>query len=54
MNRKGWIIAGIVVVVLVIVIAVPCALLIGKKDDAPKSIRERALTLLEDVPVIDG
>lgn len=55
MNRKGWIIVGVVVVVVVLAIAIPCALLLGKDDDdKPKTLRERAIAALEDVPLIDG
>ena len=56
MNRKFLIIGAVVVVVLVIAIAVPCALLLGKKDETPKqkSYMERAKQLLDETPLVDG
>ena len=53
MNRRGWVLLGVIAVVLVIIIAVLCAVLIGKDDDK-KTIRERVTAALEDVPLIDG
>ncbi|XP_031565381.1 dipeptidase 1-like [Actinia tenebrosa] len=54
MNRKTLLIGGAVLVVLVIIIAVPCALLLGKSEDKPKTNRQRAIEVLEDTPLIDG
>lgn len=57
MNRKFVIIGAVVVVVLVIAIAVPCALLLGKKDEEPAkelSYMERAQQLLDETPLVDG
>ena len=58
MNRKAVLIGTGVVVVLVIVIAVPCALLLGKKDkdETPiaKSYTERAEQILDETPLVDG
>lgn len=52
MNRKFVIIGAVVVVVLVIAIAVPCALLLGKKDELTSM--ERAQQLLDETPLVDG
>ena len=56
MNRKFVIIGAVVVVVLVIAIAVPCALLLGKKDEPSKKLTsmERAQQLLDETPLVDG
>ena len=54
MNRKFVIIGAVVVVVLVIAIAVPCALLLGKKDEEQASYMERAQQLLDETPLVDG
>lgn len=57
MNRKFVIIGAVVVAVLVIAIAVPCALLLGKKDEEPAkelSYMERAQQLLDETPLVDG
>jgi len=56
MSRKFIIIGALVVVVLVIVIAVPCALLLGKKDEPSKELTyiERAQQLLDETPLVDG
>lgn len=57
MNRKVIIIGAVVVVVLVIAIAVPLAVLSGKKDkkseDEP-SYQERAVQVLDETPLVDG
>jgi flagellar basal body-associated protein FliL len=53
-RRTVWIIVGVVLVVLVLIIAIPCALLLGKSEAKPKTNRERALAVLEDTPLIDG
>ena len=53
MNRKKLLIGVAVLIVLVIVIAVPCALLLGKKE-REKTPMERALSLLEQTPLVDG
>ncbi|KAL9976697.1 hypothetical protein ACROYT_G014024 [Oculina patagonica] len=56
MNRKQVIIGTVVVVVLVVAIAVPCALLLGKKDEdeTPKSYAQRAEQILQETPLVDG
>jgi len=55
MNRKGWIIVGVVAVVVILAIAIPCAVLLGKdKPKTPKTLRQQALEALDEVPIIDG
>lgn len=56
MNRKFYIIGAVVVVVLVVAIAVPCALLLGKKDEPSKEMTnmKRAQQLLDETPLVDG
>ncbi len=58
MKLKYLIIGAVVVVVAAVAIAVPCALLLGKKDeeDTPKekSYAERAKQILEETPLVDG
>ena len=60
MKCKYVVIGAVVVVVLVIAIAVPCALLLGKKDETSKDVSkeltsmERAKQLLDETPLVDG
>lgn len=55
MNRKVIIIGAVVVVVLVIAIAVPLAVLSGKKDKKSEpSYQERAVQVLDETPLVDG
>jgi len=54
MNRKKILIGVVVFVVLVLVIAIPCALLLGKKSEKKPSLMERAVTLMEQTPLVDG
>ncbi|XP_078361381.1 uncharacterized protein LOC144645707 [Oculina patagonica] len=52
MNRKHVIIGAVVVVVLVIAIAVPCALLLGKKDESPKERSHAGMESKKQVIVV--
>lgn len=55
MNRKVIIIGTVVVVVLVIAIAVPIAVLTGKKSTRDESsLTQRAAQVLEGTPLVDG
>lgn len=55
MNRKVIIIGTVVVVVLVIAIAVPIAVLTGKKSTRDESsLTQRAAQVLEETPLVDG
>ena len=54
MNRKKILIGVVVFVVLVLVIAIPCALLLGKKSEKKPSLMERAVPLMEQTPLVDG
>lgn len=56
MNRKKILIGVVVFVVVVLVIAIPCALLLGKKQETKRtpSLMERAVALMEQTPLVDG
>lgn len=57
MNRKGYIIIGVVVVVvLVLAITLPIVLTTGSNDEEEKPMtrKEKAISLLQDTPLIDG